>query len=312
LKIAQIFSIYGISFKNLTREAPMKRGTTGLILAAVVLFAAQASPDLFAYDRGGANSTDTGLILRGGLGTGSTMFGFVTDSSSSGDLGSGKGNGGSLGMLLNYHIFAFSADYSRAGFGTMKYKQNDLGGNPQDYETEGGGYFWTMDAAFGIKAFTERGDMGYTHFFVGGRLWRAERTIDSTKIDGVTQAAGFGWNKYEFTGRGFIAGVRDFSTFPLGFFSLVLQSGIWLAQTPMTDLKLEGNGVDFTKDKTLGFGVEFALGVAFERIGFSATAGIRAEVNATSIKYDLLPGVTSVAGAGYALFFVTLTKEFSF
>ncbi len=288
----------------------MKKGAkAGLILAAVILLVTQPATGLFAYDRGGVNGTDTGLILRGGLGTGQTMFGFVNDSSTSGDFGSGKGAGGLLGFLLNYHMFAFSADYTRANLNTLKWKQ-EVAGVSHDYETEGSGYYWTLDATFGIKAFTERGDMGYTHFFVGGRFWHTVREVDSTTVDGTPGLTLV--NKYDLAGRGFVAGIRDFSTFPLGFFSLVLQSGIWVGQAPMTDLKTNGNGVSFTRDQSVVFGLEFALGAAFEKIGLSATAGLRMEVNATSFKYDLLPGITNVAGAGYALFFVTLTKEFSF
>ena len=43
--------------------------------------------------------------------------------------------------------------------------------------------------------------------------------------------------EYELSGKGWIIGFKDLSTFPLGLFSLALQTGLWYANTPVNTLK---------------------------------------------------------------------------
>ncbi len=152
--------------------------------------------------------------------------------------------------------------------------------------------------------------MGFTHFFFGLRVWKALRDQDSVSSDqgGLPPLVGPG--KYELTGSGWIAGFRDFSTLPLGIFSLALQSGLWVYSAPMRDIKVNDTAIP-TKDKSsIGFGFELGIGLAFEDLGLSVTGGLKMDITATSFKTD--PAlIEAVAGAGYAQFFLVLKKEFA-
>ncbi len=74
---------------------------TGSLLerVAVLLFIAAIGSRASADE---VNSTNAGLMLHGGVGAGSALFGVVRDSDSSSSLGSGKSTGLDFGMLLNY------------------------------------------------------------------------------------------------------------------------------------------------------------------------------------------------------------------
>ncbi|GAB4219054.1 MAG: hypothetical protein Kow00102_01140 [Spirochaetota bacterium] len=251
------------------------------------------------------NSGDFGLILNGGVGTGSSMYGVIlnTTNDSSSTLGVGPGSSFNAGFMANFNIIAI---HSQLYYVTIK----DLEWEEQDntIKTEGSGHFWTWDGTIGIKALTEEGDMGYTHLYVGFRIWKAVREEDKRTINGVNDNTWLG--KQEMVGNGFIVGIRDFSTLPLGPVSLALQTGLWLYKAPLSTFKQDGTEIDTTADQNIGFGFEIGGGLAFEDIGLSTIVGLRMDVQATEIKLPL--NIDAVAGSGYAQFFFAVSKEFGF
>ncbi len=271
---------------------------------AVLVFAAAFGTQAFADE---VNSTNGGLMLHGGIGAGNAIFGYVQNTDNNSDLGTGSSTGFDLGMLLNYRLFAFGLGFTRVSFDTLEWKE-EVGGTEYDIESKGSGYFWTLDASFGIKAFTEAGDMGFTHFFFGLRAWKAQREQDSISSD-LGPPPGITTGKYEMTGTGWIAGFRDFSTLPLGIFSLALQSGLWVYHAPIRDLKVNDIGVKMRDDQSIGFGLELGIGAAFEEMGLSIIGGLKMDITATAFSTVLASDV--VAGAGYAQFFLVLKKEFA-
>ncbi len=90
-----------------------------------------------------------------------------------------------------------------------------------------------------------------------------------------------------------------------------MQTALWYAHAPVTDLKLNGDGVGIDEDETVGFGLELGAGVAFEGIGLSVIGGLKMDITGTSYQYEGVPGITNVVGAGYAQFFLVLKKEFA-
>lgn len=271
---------------------------------AVLVFVAAFGTQAFADE---VNSTNGGLMLHGGIGAGSAIFGFVQNTDSSSELGTGSSTGFDLGMLLNYHMFAAGLGFTRVSFDTLEWKE-ESGGTEYELESEGSGYFWTLDATFGIKAFTEAGDMGFTHFFVGLRAWKAFREQDSVSSNLGPLPPGVSTGKYEMYGSGWIAGFRDFSTLPLGIFSLALQSGLWVYHAPIRDLKVNDSGIKIKDDQSVGFGLELGIGAAFEEMGLSIIGGLKMDITATAFTYT---SIDAVAGAGYAQFFLVLKKEFA-
>jgi len=156
------------------------------------------------------------------------------------------------------------------------------------------------------KALTEEGDMGYTHVYVGFRIWKALRDENKRTIDGAPTTT---WGKQEMVGNGFIVGIRDFTTIPLGPVSLVLQTGLWVHEAPLSTFKKDGNEIPTTADQNIGFGFEIAPGLAFEDIGLSAVAGLRMDVQTTEITYSGI--LDAVAGAAYFQLFFAVSKEFA-
>ncbi|MCX8123967.1 MAG: hypothetical protein N3F66_07350 [Spirochaetes bacterium] len=250
------------------------------------------------------NSGQFGLILNGGVGTGATMYGVIlnTTNDSSSTLGSGPGSSFNFGFMANFNIVALHSQFYYASIKDLEWEEQ---GNT--IKTEGSGHFWTWDGTIGIKALTEEGDMGYTHIFVGFRIWKALREEDARTSNG-SSIAPFG--KQEMVGNGFIVGIRDLSTLPLGAVSLALQTGLWLYKAPLSTYKLNGTEKKTTADQNIGFGFEIAGGLAFEDIGLSTIVGLRMDVQATEI--ELASTTDAVAGAGYAQFFFAVSKEFGF
>lgn len=254
------------------------------------------------------NSGDFGLVLEGGVGAGATMYGVIlntTDSSSS-TLGKGPGSSVNLRAMANFTIVALHSQFNYATLTDLEWDE-EVSGTTHIFKTEGSGHLWTWDGTIGVKALTEEGDMGYTHLFVGLRLWKVLREEDKRTMDGVNQSP---TAKQEMVGNGFIIGIRDFSTLPLGPVSLALQTGLWVYEAPLSTFKEDGNEVPTTADQNIGFGFEIGGGLAFEDSGLSALVGLRMDVQATEIKF--LNVFDAVAGAGYAQFFFAVSKEFGF
>lgn len=250
------------------------------------------------------NSGDFGLILNGGVGTGASMYGVVlnTTNDSSSTLGSGPGSSFNFGVMVNFSLIAIHSQFYYATLTDLEWEQQG-----QTFKTEGSGHFWTWDGTVGIKALTEEGDMGYTHIFVGFRIWQAVREEDKRTVNGSSTPT---VPKQEMVGNGFILGIRDFSTLSLGPVSLALQTGLWLYKAPLSTYKIGGNEINITADQNIGFGFEIGGGLAFEDIGLSTIVGLRMDVQATEIKINNF--TDAVAGAGYAQFFFAVSKEFGF
>lgn len=251
------------------------------------------------------NSGEFGLILNGGVGTGASMYGIVINQSESSSLGTGPGSSFNFGFMANFSLIALHSQFYYATIKDLEWEEND-----NTIKTEGSGHFWTWDGTVGIKALTEEGDMGYTHIFVGFRIWKAIREEDTRTLNGVTASP---LAKQEMIGHGFIAGIRDFSTLPLGPVSLALQTGLWIYKAPLSTLKINDTEMKTTADQNIGFGFEIGAGLAFEDLGLSAIAGLRMDVQATELNlgnYPLIGQVDAVAGAGYAQFFIAVSKEF--
>lgn len=256
------------------------------------------------------NSGEFGLILNGGVGTGASMYGVVlnTTNDSSSTLGSGPGRSFNFGFMANFSLIAIHSQFYYATLKDLEWEQ-DVSGTEYKFKTEGSGHFWTWDGTVGIKALTEEGDMGFTHIFVGFRVWKVLREEDTKTLNGATNPL-FPPVKQEMVGNGFILGIRDFSTLPLGSVSLALQTGLWLYKAPLSTFKQDGTEIKTTADQNIGFGFEIGGGLAFEDIGLSTIVGLRMDIQATEIEYAGL--IDAVAGAGYAQFFFAVSKEFGF
>lgn len=256
------------------------------------------------------NSGDFGLILNGGVGAGSSMYGVVlnTSNDSSSTLGVGPGKSFNAGFMANFNIIAIHSQLYYVTLTDLEWDQ-DVSGTETKFKTEGSGHFWTWDGTVGIKALTEEGDMGYTHIFVGFRIWKVLREEDTKTLNGATNPL-YPPYKQELSGNGFIVGIRDFSTLPLGPVSLAIQTGLWLYKAPLSTFKQNETEIDTTADQNIGFGFEIGGGLAFEDLGLAAIVGLRMDVQATEIKLPL--NIDAVAGAGYAQFFFAVSKEFGF
>ena len=254
------------------------------------------------------NSGDFGLILNGGVGVGSSMYGVIynTSNSSVSTLGVGPGKSFNAGFMANFSLIAIHSQLYYVTLTDLEWNQEDFGVD-HEYKTEGSGNYWTWDGTVGIKALTEEGDMGYTHIYVGFRIWKATREEDKKTVDGSPWAV---TPKQEMIGNGFIVGIRDFSTLPLGPVALALQTGLWLYKAPLATYKVGGNEISTTADQNIGFGFEIGGGLAFEDLGLAAIVGLRMDVQATEIR--LPSNIDAVAGAGYAQFFFAVSKEFGF
>lgn len=251
------------------------------------------------------NSTSAGILVNGGISTGGVIFGVIYNTTSQGELGTGSDNGFHFGAMANYNMLAIGIAYSGVNYSSLEWDE-EISGVEYKMKSEGEGKYWTFDFTFGAKMFTEAGDMGYTFPFIGYRFWKATRNQENVTRNGTSYSA---YNvEYELAGKGWIFGIRDFSTLPLDGLSIVLQSGLWYYNAPMFTLKSNGNEIYTTSEESIGFGFEIGLGVAMENIGLSVVGGLKMDLQATSFKVLFLD---AVAGAGYAQFFLALSYEIS-
>jgi hypothetical protein len=278
------------------KSALIKKSITAaaVVITAVIL-------TLPAYSQESlVNSTDTSLILYGGLGYGDTSYG----SSEGDDLTeiTGVADGPSVilnaGTLFSWSIVGAGLSFSGATFNDMK---SDVS------KTYGDGNFWTVDATLGLKLFTEAADMGYTYFYGGLKYWKATRNVDYEVFEGVRFDED---EKSELSGKGWSIGFKDYSTYPVGSVSIVLQTGIMLYSAPIDTMKVDGDKISFSKGDDAGQVLEIGIGLAFEDIGLSVIAGVKDEYNASAYKIEGA-GETRVFGLGYTSYFVNLTKDFS-
>ena len=268
-----------------------------IVLMAVVSFVlpsySQGSPE----SQSSVNSTDMSVILYGGIGYGISEYGVSTgdDITLVTGVGSDEAYGFELGTLFNYSFIGASLNVTGVQLNDLK----------SDISTEyGDGYYLLVDATLGLKLFTEAEDMGYTYIFGGLKYWQLSRDVER---EGTLPDSDY---KAELSGKGWEFGFRDFSTFPVSSFSIVLQTGMSFYSAPVDSIKSEGSKASFTTSDTAGAALELGLGVAFENIGLSVVASFKHDENATVYKID---GATEskVLGTGYNQFFLTLTKDFS-
>jgi len=273
--------------------------TAAAVIAAVILV-------IPAYSQEApVNSTDSSLVLFGGLGYGDSIYGVFesSDPQEAQGLEYGPGLGFEFGAMFNYSIFAAGLIYN-----SILYNNMETTSGP-DYETYGGGSYRTLDVTLGLKAFTETGDMGYTYFYGGFRYWKAIRDVDFTVLNSFPQSdSSF---KDELSGKGWSIGFRDYSTFPVSSFSIVLQTALMYYNAPFEKGKRDGQNIPIKQSECIGLGAELGLGVAFEDIGLSVVAGLKNDDNGTVFKYVGGSGASYVLGVGYSQFFLTLTKVIS-
>ncbi|MCX7679328.1 MAG: hypothetical protein N2316_08915 [Spirochaetes bacterium] len=251
------------------------------------------------------NSTNSGIIFHGGISRGEVLFGVINNTSPRSELGKGTGNGFHFGVLAHYSMACIGIAYSSVNYSELEWEE-EISNVKYKMKSTGDGRYWTFDLLFGAKMFTETGDMGYSYPFVGYRFWKAVRNQEEVTYNGNPDPQFT--KEYELWGKGWIIGIRDFTTFPTNELSIAFQTGIWFYNAPMGVLRANGNEVMATSEKNVGFGFEIGAGVALEDIGLALIAGIKMDVQATAFKTITLD---YVAGAGYAQFFFSFAYEFS-
>jgi len=250
----------------------------------------------------------TDLILRAGIGTGSSLFGVVNNSTNQSKIGDGKGTGFDAGVMANYSFLFVAINTIYTTYNDMSWKE-DSSPPERKFKSYGNGYFWTFDTIAGLKFNTKPGDMGHTDLYTGIKYWEAKRDFNSIAIDGVVQADSSG--KYKISGYGWIFGLQDFSTIPVNSISAVIDTGFWLYNAPVQSFEKDGKNVKIKNEKSNGFGFKLGLGIAKEDIGLSLTGGIKAELTGATFKYKNGTGEKNLIGAGYMQFFLTVTKQIS-
>jgi hypothetical protein len=236
-----------------------------------LLFSSNASAEV--------NDSETGFLLRGGLGAGRNLWGYVDHGSGSGDVGTGPGASLTLNGMFNYNAIGIEASYLFASIGDLEWSDKDNAGTQYDYKSTGSGYMSTFDLKLGIKMFVEEGDMGYTYPYVGLRFWTTERDQDTLEINGTKASY---TNKREANGKGWILGVRDFSTIGTGdSFAIAIQSGFFFGKAPVDEMKTNGVKSNLNEKDNLSFGFELGGGVALENLGLSVMGVLKMDANIT-------------------------------
>lgn len=273
------------------------------LLSVIFIFASIALflPDVSSAEDSGINSGNHGLHLRGALGAGKIFWGYISHSSSSGDLGTGSGGTINLSAMYNYTLVGLEFNMMSGNISDLEWTDDDTS---TDYKSTGTGNYNVFDWKLGAKLFTEETDMGYTFFYVGKRYWNSERTEKTREINGMSVPSQE--EKREAKGDGWIYGFRDFSTFGMDDgFAIVLQTGIFLGKAPVTKMKTNGSDQTLPDKESVSFGGEIGGGVAFQNIGLSVIGGLRGEINATTFEDPAAVGDDeSVFGFGNYMFFV--------
>lgn len=256
------------------------------------------------------NDSDMGFEARGALGAGKIFWGYVSHGNNSADLGTGKGGVVNMAGLFYYWIAALEANLLYGNIGDLEWTDKDGSGVSHNYKSTGSGYYTVFDLKLGARLFTEKGDMGYTYFYLAKRWWSTERSEDSVEVDGTSVPSEK--VKREGKGDGWITGFRDFTTIgPDNGLAFALQTGFFAGKAPVKEFKENGVSVKQPNDKSITLGGEIAGGVAMQNIGFSAIAGLRGEINVTTFKDVAATGDDeSVFGFGNIMFFVEAGMRF--
>lgn len=266
------------------------------IIVSIIISLASAS---FAT----VNEGNHGLQLRGGIGGGKVLWGYINQGGSSGDLGTGEGATINLSAMYNYSFFGIDAGILSGNIDNLEWSDKDPAGNNHEYKSTGSGTYTIFDIKFGAKLFTEPGDMGYTFIYFGKRYWETKRSQDSVEVDGFKFLTS---KKMEASGDGWIYGFRDFST--IGWdegLAIVIQTGFYLGKAPVNKLKDNGAEVTYPVKESITFGGELAAGLALQNIGFSVVGGLRGDINLSTFKDSAATAEDeSIFGFGNYMFFI--------
>ncbi len=266
----------------------------------------------FGFPHSARAADDQGqFILRGGLGAGRILWGYIDHGSGSGDLGTGKSVLLNLNLMYAYSLFGVEASLTALPISTLEWEDED-NVDPSithSYKSTGDGAVAVFDLKLGVRLFSEPEDMGYTFIYAGLRSWSTERNQDTFQMDSVHLATTV---KREARGNGWILGFRDFSTIgPNGGFAIVVQSGFWFGKAPVEEMKTNGVKSPLKEKDNLSFGGELGGGIALQNIGLSIIGGFRGDVNLTVFNDPAAPAdEESVFGFGYLMGFVEVTKIF--
>jgi hypothetical protein len=246
------------------------------------------------------NEKDTDILLRGALGSGQILWGYVDYSGGSGDVGKGTSFLLDMNAMANYKFLAAETSFLYGTISELKWSgENNTTKLEENWTSTGGGYMLIFDLNLGTRLFVEEADMGYTFFYAGLRLWQTKRDQDSVKFNGNT------WPTTQSrtgSGAGWTVGLRDYSTFNLNDdLSIALQTGFFLGKAPVGDMTdSSGDPVTHPKDTTLTGGYEIGLGAAFEKTGLSVMGIFSGDFNITTFKDPAAPkGEESVFAFGY-------------
>lgn len=256
------------------------------------------------------NESDSNLSLRGSLGGGKLFWGYVSHGNGSADLGTGPTGVLNLAAMYSYKFIGVEGNLLFGSISTLEWSDETTAGVPYDAKSDGSGYYTVFDLKLGARLFTNQGDMGYTFFFIGPRIWTTERTEDSLTFNGAVSPIQRGTRKGN--GSGWIAGFRDFSTIgPNNGFAIVIQSGFFFGKAPVDEFTQDGVEVTQPVNESLTLGGELAGGVALQNLGFSLVGGFRGEINFTTFKDPAAPpDEESVFGFGHIAFFVEAGFQF--
>ncbi len=258
-----------------------------------------------------AHADDPGheFSVRGGLGGGKILWGYIDHGSSSGDLGTGPGVSVNLNLMYAYSLLGVEGSFTAVPLSTLEWEDEDEFNVTHNYKSTGSGVFTILDLKVGLRLFAEPEDMGYTFIFAGYRTWQTERDQDTVEVDGFKIPTTV---KREANGSGWIFGYRDFSTIgPNDGFAIVVQSGLWFGKAPVDEMKTDGVKSPLKEKDNLSIGAELGGGIALQNIGLSVVGGIRGEVNLTVFDDPSAPAdEESVFGFGMLEFFVEATKRF--
>jgi hypothetical protein len=255
------------------------------------------------------NTDESNLTLRASLGGGRILWAYVNYGSSSGDLGQGPGAVFSASAMYSYRFIGAEGSLLVGTISSLEWTDEDDFGVSHTWKSDGTGHFTMLDLKLGARLFAGQGDMGYTYFYAGVRMWSTSRDENSLTYDGITQNY---QNEYEANGDGWIIGFRDFSTIGMDSgFAFAFQTGLHFGKAPVDSVKRNGTEQVREINDTLLIGGELAAGIALQNIGFSVIGGFRGEVMLSTFVDPAAPiDEESVFGFGNIIFFVEASMQF--
>ncbi|RME93488.1 MAG: hypothetical protein D6767_00855 [Candidatus Hydrogenedentota bacterium] len=274
-------------------------------ITTIILAACLAAP-LIAQDnaaeqttKSNINQTDSALFLRLGLGYGSVVYGSSNNNSTS-ELGGGPSFSGDAAVLWNWKLVAAELSFVGANISNTEVTVNGV-----TTKNEGSGFLWFLDPKIGVKLFSKPGDMGHTFLYGGLRVWGFSRSLTSTETSGVKTTYS-PEDKTSGSAVGWIAGVRDLSTYKLGSgdWSLLFQWGVFVDSAPLKEVTENDSKVTLQDPSGLGLGYEVGLGAANENSGLAIYLNYKVDVAVT-----LFDSPTKLFGTGIGHYYLTVAKQ---